>query len=384
MMALANPGMRGLMVRKTAASLTSSALVTWTKNVIDQSLLVGDVVYYGGSSQESPQYKYSNGSVIVLGGMDKATRVMSSEYDVIYVQEATELTENDWESLTTRLRFGRVSFQQLMADCNPDAPTHWLKKRSDRGTTKMIESRHEDNPTLFNDDGTTTESGRSYIKKLDNLTGVRYNRLRLGQWCASEGMIYEEFDSSIHILDRFDIPEDWTRYWCIDFGHTNPFVCQFWAEDHDGNLYLYKEYYKTKMIVTDHAKQLKKVMDVIPRQIICDHDAEGRAQLTKELGMQTTAANKKVLDGIHAVKKRLQERRIFFLRDSLVSIDEELRTESKPVNTIEEIVCYSWDISTSIKQIKEQPLKKYDHGMDCMRYMVAQLDLKGRPNVRFI
>src|SRR5258708_1389488 len=181
-MALANPGMRSLMVRKTAASLTRSALVTWTRNVVTEALEDGTVTYYGGSSQESPQYKYSNGSVVVMGGMDKATRVMSSEYDVIYVQEATELTENDWEALTTRLRYGRVSFQQLIADCNPDAPTHWLKQRADRGTTLMLESRHEDNPTLFNEDGTMTQSGKSYMKKLDNLTGVRYNRLRKGLW----------------------------------------------------------------------------------------------------------------------------------------------------------------------------------------------------------
>jgi hypothetical protein len=43
----------------------------------------------------------------MIGGMDKPTKIMSSEYDFIYVQEAIELTETDWENLTTRLRNGR-------------------------------------------------------------------------------------------------------------------------------------------------------------------------------------------------------------------------------------------------------------------------------------
>jgi predicted O-methyltransferase YrrM len=57
--------------------------------------------------------------MIVVVGLDKAQKVMSSEYDVIFVQEAIELTVDDWEALTTRLRNGKISFQQLLADCNP-------------------------------------------------------------------------------------------------------------------------------------------------------------------------------------------------------------------------------------------------------------------------
>ena len=66
---------------------------------------------------------------------------MSTEYDMIYVQEATELTEDDWEALTTRLRNGRAPIQQLIADCNPAEPTHWLKARCDSGQTRMLNTQ---------------------------------------------------------------------------------------------------------------------------------------------------------------------------------------------------------------------------------------------------
>ena len=401
MMALLNPGMRGLICRKTLASLGSTALVTYEQHVAPEYLANGDVKWFGGSPKEAACYKYKNGSVIVVGGMDKSMKIMSSEYDIVYVQEATELTESDWEAITTRLRNGKVSFQQLMADANPDVPTHWLKIRCDKGKTKMIRSRHEDNPTLFNPaTGALTESGRSYMGKLDALTGVRFNRLRKGIWCAAEGLVYEEYDPQVHLYKRLQIPPvSWTRYLTVDFGYTNPMVVQFWAEDEDGRLYLYKELYRTKTTVDEMAPIILREMDLRrnprPRAIICDHDAEGRAVLQRELGMSTVQAKKSVEDGIQAVKRRLRineadgRPRLYLCEDALVERDKALSDVKKPTCSIEEIVGYIWDRGTvqaqnNGKPPKEHPVKEDDHGMDALRYMVAHRDLKSRPRIRTI
>lgn len=396
LMALLNHGMRGLIVRKTAVSLTSTALVTFRTHVLPEALAAGDVAWYGGSQQEAACYRYRNGSVINVGGMDKPTRIMSSEYDVAYVQEATELTEEDWEAITTRLRHGKVSFQQLLADCNPDVPTHWLKVRCDTGRTKMLESRHEENPVLFTAEGELTEVGASYIAKLDNLTGVRYSRLRKGLWVAAEGIIYEDYDPAVHLIDRFHVPRDWVRWWSVDFGYTNPFVCQMWAEDPDGRLYLYREIYATKRLVEDHAETILAAVtkngewrEPKPRAIICDHDAEDRATLERKLGMSTVAAKKTVSDGIQAVQARMRaagdgKPRIFLMRDSLVQRDPELLDAKKPTCTAEELVGYVWATAAAGKPVKDEPHKLDDHGCDAMRYAVAARDLVGRARVRFL
>lgn len=394
---LYNPGARTLVVRKTLASLGSTGLVTWREKVAKEGLEHGVLTFFGGSAQEPAQYKYANGSVMVVGGMDKATKIMSSEYDAIYVQEATELDENDWEMLDTRLRNGRISFQQLMADCNPDKPTHWLKHRSDSGKTLMMFSEHRDNPVLFDEHGQPTEFGRTYLDKLNNLSGVRKLRLCDGIWAAAEGLVYEDFDPNVHLVDRFDIPREWNRYWTVDFGYTNPFVCQFWAEDPDGRLFMYREIYMTRRTVDKHAEKIAHlVMDNAeklggtwsgmwkepqPVDIICDHDAEGRAVFERELGMSTKNAHKAVTEGIQAVQGRLAaagdgKPRIYFLRDSLVEKDPELDDLKKPTCTIDEITGYIWD-----DKGKEVPVKKDDHGMDATRYMVADVDLVGRPRV---
>lgn len=400
MMALLNPDLRGLIVRKTLASLGSTALITFEQHVAKEHLAAGEVKWFGGSQKESPGYRYKNGAFIGVGGMDKAMKIMSSEYDIVYVQEATELTETDWESITTRLRNNKVSFQQLMADANPDVPTHWLKVRCDTGRTVMIKSRHEDNPTLFTRDGRLTKSGAAYMSKLDALTGVRYQRLRKGIWCAAEGLVYEEYDPQVHIYKKMHKPPiSWARYITVDFGYTNPMVVQFWAEDEDGRLYLYKELYATKTTVDQMAPKIKEAMDLKnqprPRAIICDHDAEGRAVLERELGMSTRAAKKSVEDGIQAVKKRLKPSEvdgkptIFLCQDALLERDKELADAKKPLCAIDEIVGYIWDRGTTKAQMdgkppKEAPVKENDHAMDALRYMVAERDLKSRPRIRSI
>lgn len=401
LMALLNPGMRALICRKTLASLGSTALVTFEEHVAKEHLAAGELKWFGGSPKEAACYKYRNGSVIVVGGMDKSMKIMSSEYDLVYVQEATELTETDWESITTRLRNGKVSFQQLMADANPDVPTHWLKVRCDTGKTQMVASKHEDNPTLFHPKtGKITPGGAAYMSKLDALTGVRFMRLRKGVWCAAEGLIYEEFDPAVHIHKKiFRPPVSWTRYITVDFGYTNPMVVQFWAEDEDGRLYLYRELYQTKITVDEMAKKIKAAMNLRyeprPRQIICDHDAQGRAVLERELGMSTTAAKKTVADGIQAVKRRMAiseedgKPRIFFCAEALIEKDPLLADAKKPTCALEEVVGYIWDRGTAKAQNdgkppKEEPVKENDHAMDALRYMIAERDLRNRPRVRSI
>ena len=408
-MACINPGSRHLLVRKTAVSLGSTALVTWRQFVAKEALESREVIYHGGSRQEQAGYRYANGSFVGVGGIDRPTRIMSSEYDTVYVQEATELTIDDWEMLGSRLRNGRMSFQQLLADCNPDAPHHWLKKRADAERTKLIYCRHEDNPRLYNvKTGEWTEFGKAYIERLDALTGVRKQRLRYGLWVSAEGLVYDGFDPAVHLHpgwfdesgQRVPPPRDWPRWLSIDFGYRNPFVCQWWTADPDGRLIMYREIYLTGTLVEDHAAVIRSFFDAKdekgnyveppPAAIICDHDAEDRATLERKLGWSTTAATKNVSEGIQAVQERLKIRGdgtpgLYFVRDCLVSRDSALDAARRPMCTSEEILDYVWDQRiTALTGLKETPVKENDHGMDATRYLVADHDLVGRPRARWI
>jgi phage terminase large subunit len=393
--ALKYPGMRAVIVRKTQTSLASTALATFRQYVAKEAIKRQTVSWYGGSPAEAPQYRYDNGSTIHVIGMDKATKIMSAEYDLVFCQEATELTLDDWEAITTRLRNGVMPYQQLIADCNPSHPTHWLRQRAETGQLVMINCRHEDNPMLYEDDGTLTARGVDYMSKLDALTGVRKARLRYGQWVAAEGIIYEEWSDAVHLVDRFEPPESWPRYWSIDFGYTNPFVWQSWAIDPDGRAYLYRELYMTGRTVAQHADQVNKIVrpfgvwkEPRPVRVLADHDAENRAVFAQSVGISTTPADKKVLEGIQLVQERLKvaavgQPRLFLMRDIGIERDETLADARKPMSTYEEIMGYVWDTGAG-KATKEQPLKKDDHGMDALRYLVSDLDGGSKPRVRMM
>lgn len=372
-------GMRAVILRKTRASLTQSAMVTFVEHVLP----AGAGVWFHHESQE---YRYPNGSVIAVGGLDKSSRIMSTEFDMAYIPEATELTEDDWENVSTRLRNGVMPYQQLIADCNPQGPKHWLRQRAIARKTVMYESRHQDNPRYFDHRTKTwTPAGIAYMAKLDALTGTRRLRLRDGIWAAAEGMVYDQWDPAVHVIDRFEIPASWPRYWVIDYGYTNPFVWQAWAEDGDGRLFRYREIYMTRRLVADHATAILEAAagEPWPVAIVTDHDAEDRATFERATGLRTLPAFKAVTPGIQGVQRRLRAAgdgrpRLFFLRDSLVEVDEELLDAKKPICTEDEFEGYVWDTTGAqrpgAQRRGDQPVKRDDHGMDTTRYLVAFVD----------
>lgn len=381
--AITTRGFRGLIVRKTRASLTETGLVTFERDVLgeDHPLIVG-----GAQRAYRQSYRYpKTGATVATGGMDKPGKILSGEYDMIYVQQAEELNEHDWEVLDTRLRNGALDYQQLLADCNPDAPQHWIKRRADAGRTLMLESRHEDNPLLWDAIlGGWTPKGAAYMARLDALTGVRHYRYRLGRWVAAEGAVYETFDRAMHLVYRREIPKSWRRIRSIDFGYTNPFVCQWWAIDPDGRMWLYREIYMTGRTVKDHAAKIKELEqwqlpDGAPNPereriaaSVADHDAEDRATLEQE-GIITQPARKAITVGIQEVEGRLKPAgdgrpRLYIMRDSLVEKDDRLDDAKKPWCTEQEFDGYVWPKGQDGKPVKETPVDKDNHGMDGMRY----------------
>jgi len=363
------PGSQAIIVRKSYKSLKTSVLLTFERKVLgawdpetnrfDQGK--SPIRKLGGEHPEG--YIYPNGSRIYLGGLDVPDKILSSEWDVVYVNQAEELSLNDWEIISTRTtgRAGNMPYAQMMADCNPGTPMHWIRARAAAGRLTFLESRHEDNPVLFDPDThKITAQGKRSMAVLDNLTGVRYLRLRKGKWAAAEGVVYEEFDRSKHIIAPFPIPADWPRIRAIDFGYTNPFVCQWWAMDPDGRLYMYREIYMSKRLVEDFARQINLVSQgeyIITT--VADHDAEDRATLER-YGIPTVAAMKAVSLGIQAVQTRLRDAgdgkpRIFVMSGALVEADPVLRDQKKPQCTEDEFESYIWIPSKDGMAVKEAP-----------------------------
>lgn len=372
-------GARILMVRKTRKSLTQSAMVTYEQKVLPKGWLGKrgrkGLIQFNTSDQ---QYEYPNGSIIAVGGMDDPEKILSSEWDIIYVQEATELSENDWEILTMRLRNSVIPYQQLIADCNPSYPTHWLKLRCDRGATLMLESRHEDNPSIT----------PARIAVLDALTGVRKLRLRWGKWAAAEGMVYEEWDTTVHHVTLGQLVE-----WCIltkdgqidrkgvqrviagvDWGWTNPGTILVFAQDHDGRLYLIYEVYQTQRTDdwwVERGKELKQRFGI--ELFICDPAMPAYIAKFKAHGLNAVEADNDIVAGVNDTRERLQKagdgRPRFYLYEYALADRDEARVDARqPFCFDGEILEYVWPKAQDGKPIKEVPVAINNHALDAWRY----------------
>lgn len=391
------PGAKALVTRRYNVDLAGSAMATYQEEVLNEA---EGVRYFGGSKVKPPGYIYPNGSFMAVSGLDRPSRLKSFECDIIYIVEATECGIEHIEYARMRIRKGVIPWQQILMCFNPDAPTHFLNQRMNAGVTTRLLSRHEDNPRYYDiNTQDWTEDGRRYIEDiLGGLTGVRLARYRYGIWAAAEGTVYEDsWDARYNVVDTWlgydkdHLPAEWPRYHGVDFGFTNPF-CYLWAAiDPDGRIVIYRQIYRTKRLVEDHAVDVKrhsrfgeKGGDPLPREVITDHDAEDRATLERHLGLRTVPAHKSVSDGIQAMAARLRRAgdgkpRLVVFRNSLVERDPELAKQKKPTCLQEEPDVYVWKVGPDGQPLaKEAPEKENDHAMDPSRYLVARFDLKPR------
>lgn len=360
-----------LMVRKTRESMTNSTILFMERMIIGDDPDVKHLPH-------KRRFEYANGSVLAYGGMkDDAQREairsigLDGGLDIAWMEEAHLFKLADFEELLPRMRGKAADWRQIIITTNPDSDQHWIYKRLIQGgRAKVYRSSAADN------DSNPADYDEAV---LGQLTGVRRLRLKEGKWVGAEGAVYEEYRYETHVIEPFTIPAGWRRFRAIDFGYRNPFVCQWWAVDGDGRLYLYRELYRTGRIVADHAEEIKRLSAGETFEFtVADHDAEDRATLAAA-GIRTIAAKKEVMPGIEAVQKRLRvdgdgRARIFFFNDALVGADDTLIDKKKPTCLIDEITAYAWVKSADGRAIKEQPVKEDDHAMDCMRYAVMAME----------
>jgi PBSX family phage terminase large subunit len=364
------PGSTWLMLRKAREWTSHSIVAFYQKSIV------------GGNTQVIPKisdgaFMYDNGSMVYWGGMldDKQRESVRSiggdgGLDGVWMEEANAFTRKDFEELTARVRHNAAPWQQMILTTNPDAPTHWIyKDLIQGGEASVYYSGAEDNPYL----------PPAYLEALKRLTGVMRDRLVLGKWVQAEGAIYDEYDPTVHMIDRDKCPAFIRRFRVVDFGYSNPFVCQWWGMDADGRLYRYREIYRTHYLVEDATKEIVKLSQGEHIEAtIADHDAEDRATMERH-GVTTIPAKKDVSPGIQAVKARLaiqgdSKPRLYLVRGALVSVDPLLEDAKLPTCTEDEIPGYAWEKTQDGKPNKEQPRKINDHGCDDTRYMVMHLD----------
>ncbi len=375
MVCLKYPGSQHAILRKTYASMPGSVLQTFARVIKG-----APVTTFGGD--KPTKYQYHNGSTVWVGGLDNPDRALSSERDTIYVNQAEEVTSDDWETISTRCsgRAAVVKHPQLYGDCNPGGSKHWIREKAAKGDLELFHARHEDNPTIYRPDGSFVADGEVVnglevrvggarrIAALDKLTGVRHKRLRLGIWATVEGAVYDNFDASVHVRVR-----QWSEmklsYLAMDEGFTNPAVILEVGEDSEGRWHVFREFYQTGQLQETVLREAKIWAGLRrPRKVAVDAAAAGLVADLLALGLPAVGGKGRVLDGVQRIQNRLK-----------VQADGRPRLTFDPscVNCANEFESYKW----APDKPKDTPVKELDHTSDALRYLA---DVLAEPTGAFV
>lgn len=240
-------GIRQLIVRKSYNELE--------KNHIQQ--LKADCFGIGTYNQQRKSLEFLNGSVIDFMYCDSdkdVDRLQGAEYDIIYFDEATQLSEYQLKAIAACCRGVNDFPKRIYYTMNPGGQGHGYIKRIfiDRSFTQdedpddyvFIQSLVTDNKALM-------EKDPEYLKYLEALPPKLKQAWRFGDWNIFEGMFFEDFRDDpehyddrqwTHVINPFN-PDGMRIYRSYDFGYNRPFSLGWWAVDRDGVIYRIAELY---------------------------------------------------------------------------------------------------------------------------------------------
>lgn len=171
-----------------------------------------------------------NGSEIIFKGLDDPEKIKSiTGITDIWIEEATELSADEYDQLRLRLR-APVDNLQCVSSFNPVSKANHVYKRwfTHQTDALIIHSTYKDNKFL-------PEDYKQYLEGLSKTNNIYYRIYALGQFCSLGKLIYTNWEVG-------ELPMTGDLCCGLDFGYTNDLTA-FTASLLNGNtLYVFKEW----------------------------------------------------------------------------------------------------------------------------------------------
>ena len=306
-----NPGTTAVIFRRTYQELKDTDI----KEALDS--YPEEVCKYIAGNYE---FRFVNGSKILFRHCETVAdknKYRGIEIQFLYFDELTSFEQEIYDFIKTRLRakksLGVVPI--VRSASNPGDIGHsWVKKMFvDAGPYMSIQTQriwsealHKEKiiktqyiPALATENPFITDD---YIFELEQKPEALRKALLEGNWDSFEGQVFKEFVNDrnhyedkrwTHVIEPFDIPLDWPRYFSFDWGYSDPFACQWWAMDYEGRAYLYKEWYGCV------PKKPDTGLEITPQQIMEGILEREREEETKHNLRVIRVADRGIFDRSH-------------------------------------------------------------------------------------
>lgn len=251
--------------------------------------------------------EFPNGSRVVLGHFKNENDIdayLGLEYDVIAIEEDTQLSAHKKRDIKTCLRTSKQNWRpRTYRTTNPGGIDHqgfkatfiepWRK--GTETTTRFIPATVRDNRFV----------NVEYKSTLESLTGWQRKAWLDGEWDIAAGQYFSTWRHEKHVIDPFVIPKHWPVWAALDYGFTHKTAAYFFTE-FDGTIYAIAEHCERKKLPPFHAAHIHGMAERLGRKVdsfegfyaghdcFAHHgDAGGRtiAQQYNDLGIELTPAN---------------------------------------------------------------------------------------------
>lgn len=296
-------------------------------------------IYTEASHNKTESTYRINGNLIEFVSMDMPQKKRGSKRKYLFLNEANELTFEDWTQLNMRTT-GRI-----WVDYNPSDEFHWIyDKVIPRKDCTFIKSTYLDNPFIE----------QTIIDEIELLKDIDENYWRvygLGERGQSKAVVFP------NVYEYKELPKGAKMINIgLDFGYSNDPTAVVEVYELDSDRYYKEILYKTGLTNSDIKNELiDKGVDIVQR-IVCDSAEPKSIEELRRMGVNAYPV-KKFQDSIRAGIDIMRTKKI--------------HVHSQSTNLIKEFRNYKW-IQDKNGNILNKPVDLYNHAIDASRYALLK------------
>ncbi len=299
----------------------------------------------------------ANGNQIIFRGVNdekqreklKSITFQRGKLTDVWIEEATEITQADFEIIDDRLRgeLPEGQFYQIRMTFNPVNKNHWIKKVFFDIPDENTLTHHS--TYLMNRFIDEAYKARMDRRKLVDPEG--YQIYGLGEWGEIGGLILHNWEirdisQNLNDYDDVAIGQD------FGFNHANAILLCGMKDD---NIYILKEVY---VFEKDTSEIIEMAADIPKnKQMWCDSAEPDRIKMWTKAGFRARGVDKGGSAG--SVKAQID-----WLKQHKIYVHPSC------VNTIKELQQWKWKKDERTGEYLDEPVAFQDDAMAALRYVI--------------